>query len=408
MVCNLVFLVITDCSRIISHRSTLVSSICATCCISFHSWFSYSMFRGKGVVELGNVGNPSRSQQKVIFLFFLLLSGYFFALELITDVDYYVTYQPEAIGRNIKAFASMPLLLLQISNKLFGILFVFKLAILYIVVSQCKKNKWFFILLLWVTAEIIQAVYIKGARSGLVFLILATALFYHRMIKPLNTKYLVISGMVFFTLFIYMGLYRSYTDIADMQADIARSEAGVLSSGSEFQALLGTAYDVYKRKEAGAKLPWYLYINDIMTILPPQQLMPFKKVLAADWYLEEIGLGGKGVGFMWGVISQAIVGLDWFELAIRGAILGFILARFHRWYLRHKTRFLETLLYVYMCLRVYYTYRDTTLSILAFVVWEVIPFYLVLRISSVRKKRNTIPFRTAIQNNVQDMQNTHI
>ena len=55
--------------------------------------------------------------------------------------------------------------------------------------------------------------------------------------------------------------------------------------------------------------------------------MPFEKVAASEWYLREIGMSGTGQGFMWGVISQSIVGLDWLELALRGAILGYILAQ---------------------------------------------------------------------------------
>jgi hypothetical protein len=117
-----------------------------------------------------------------------------------------------------------------------------------------------------------------------------------------------------------------------------------------------------------------------MAILPPQQFLPFEKVSASEWYLRQIGKSGTGQGFMWGIISQAIVGLDWIELVIRGAILGFILARIHRWYIKHQSGFLETLLYIFLCIKVYYTFRDTTLSLLSNFVWEVIPFYILLRL----------------------------
>ena len=35
---------------------------------------------------------------------------------------------------------------------------------------------------------------------------------------------------------------------------------------------------------------------------------------------------------------------------------------------------------MFFCLKVYYTFRDTTFSLLANLVWEVIPFYILLRI----------------------------
>ncbi|MDD4869353.1 MAG: hypothetical protein PHR77_02240 [Kiritimatiellae bacterium] len=342
----------------------------------------YSVFRGRGAVETGHVGTPSHSAQWIIVLFFLSLTGYFFLLQLMTGANYNTSYESEVYVNNVAAFEDLPVLLLQISSKLAGILFLSKLALLFIVVSRCRQRKWLIVLLLWVTAEIVQAIYIKGGRTGLVLFLMATGLLYHRMIKPLTMKTLMALGTILLTGFIFMGLFRVYFDFAEMRFDLSRANAGIFSGNNEFQALLGTAYDVLQMKESGAKLPWYLYINDIITILPPQQIMPFEKVSASEWYLREIGMSGIGQGLMWGVITQSIVGLDWLELALRGALLGYILARFHRWYMKRQDGFLETLLYMFICLKVYYTFRDTTLSLLSNLVWEVIPFYILLRMGT--------------------------
>ncbi|MFH1935275.1 MAG: hypothetical protein ABIN18_27355 [Pseudomonadota bacterium] len=341
----------------------------------------YSVFRGRGTIGVGNVSSPSRPDRQVIFLFFVLLTGYFFFLEMTTGVNFNTSYESEAYAKNIAAFASLPLPLLQVSGKLAGILFVFKLALLFIVVSRCRRKKWRIILLVWIAAEIIQVFIIKGARTELVLLLIATALLYHRMIKPLSMKFLITSGTSLFIFFIFLGIYRAYIDFVSLPMALSQANAGIFSGGNEFQALLGTAYDVLQRKIEGANLPWYLYINDFITILPPQQIMPFEKVAASEWYLREIGISGTGQGLMWGVISQSVVGLDWIELALRGALLGYILARIHRWYIRHQSGFLATLLYMFFCLKVYYTFRDTTFSLLANLVWGVIPFYILLRIA---------------------------
>lgn len=340
----------------------------------------YSLFRGRGTIEVGNGKPPSRSDRRVIVLFFLLLTGFFFILQLLTGVNVNSSYESEAYTKNLAAIARLPLLLLQISGKLAGILFVFKLALLFIVVSRCRQKRWLIVLLVWIAAEIIETLVIKGARSSLVLLLISAALLYHRMIKPLSVKFLITSGTLLLCFFIFTGIYRASVDFASVQGDLEQTEVSFFSLGSEFQSLLGTAYDVHRLKEAGVDLPWYLYINDFITILPPQQLLPFEKVNAAEWYLRSIGVSGTGVGLMWGVISQSIIGLDWIELALRGAILGYILARFHRWYVKHQSGFLETLLYVFICVKVYYTFRDTTGSLLANLVWEVIPFYILLRI----------------------------
>ncbi|MHC4070461.1 MAG: hypothetical protein ACYTGS_00285 [Planctomycetota bacterium] len=340
----------------------------------------YSVFRGGGTIEAGNVRVPSRYTRRTIVLLFLLLTGYFFLLQLATGVNFNTTYEPVAYAKNMSAIVSLPLFLLQVSVKFLGILFVFKLALLFIVISRCRQKKWLIILFVWVAAEIIHTFNLKGDRTGLVLFLMATALLYHRMIKPFSMRFLLASGTSLFIFFIFIGLYRGHKDFGSLRAHLLLANAGIFSGSNEFQALLGTAYDVLQRKTGGAVLPWYLYINDFVTILPPQQLMPFEKVPASEWYLRELGISGTGQGYMWGVVSQSIVGLDWIELALRGALLGYILARFHRWYLKHQTGFLANLLYVFFCIKVYYTFRDTTFSFLANIVWEVIPFYIFLGI----------------------------
>jgi hypothetical protein len=342
---------------------------------------TYALYRGRGPVETGNVRSLSRSNRQVILLFFLILTGYFFVLGMLTGADYSSaeTYH-DRIAIEQAVTSTMPLLLLQISQKLLHILFIFKLALLFIVVSRCRQRKWLIILLVWISAELVQTFYMKGGRSAMVAFLMATALLYHRMIKPLSMKFLMISGASLLIFFNFLGLYRAYVDFVSLRAGLSYANSGIFSGGNEFQSLLGTAYDVFQRKEGGAHLPWYLYINDFITLLPPQQIMPFEKVSASEWYLREIGRSGTGQGYMWGVITQSIVGLDWLELAFRGAILGYILARFHRWYLKHQTGFLETLLYMFFCLKVYYTFRDTTFTFLSNLIWEVIPFYILLRI----------------------------
>lgn len=343
----------------------------------------YSVFRGRGTIKIGNVSTPSLHARQVIVLFFVLLTGYFLLLQLTTGVNFNTSYAAETYTENMSAIANLPLTLLQISGKLTGILFIFKLALLFIVVSRCSQRRWLTILFLWILAEIVQTVYIKGARTSLALFLMATTLLYHRTIKPLSMKFLITCGTSFFLGFIFLGLYRGYINFTSLQTVLSQADINYFSESNEFQALLGTGYDVLQRKLAGAIFPWYLYINDFITILPPQQLMPFEKVPASEWYLREIGMSGTGWGGMWGVISQSIVGLDWIELAFRGALLGYILARFHRWYLKHQSGFLATLLYMFFCLKVYYTFRDTTFSFLANLVWEVIPFYVLLCIGKV-------------------------
>jgi hypothetical protein len=338
----------------------------------------YSAYRGKGVVDSVAVVMPNQSTRFVILLGFLLLTGFFYVLQSTAGYSVNTSYEAAAFASNFEALARLPLILIQIAGKLHGILMVFKLALLFIVVGRCRKKRWFFVLILWILAEIIHAFVLKGPRTGLVLFLLGVVLLYHRMIKPFTMKFLIITGMTLFVVFIFMGLYRTHANLASLSDDLSVANAGIFSGNNEFQVLLGNAFDVLKRKSDGVFLPWYLYINDFIDVLPPQQIMPFEKVAARDWYLREIGLSGSGYGFMWGVISQGIIGLDWIELAFRGALLGYILALFHRWYLKHSSGFIPNLLYVFFCLKVYNSFRDTTFSVFTNFVWEFIPFYIFL------------------------------
>jgi len=346
--------------------------------LSFFVLF-YKMFRGNGVIKAGKIDQPSRGTTQVVVAVFIFLTGYFFVLQMVTGLNFNHGYDSGAVGGKLEVVASAPLVLVQISGKLAGILTVFKLALLYIVINRCKRRKWLIILFLWIAAEVVMMVVIKGARAGTFLFILAAVLLYHRIIKEFSMKFLISSGILSFVFFLFLGLYRSFNDISSMQLEYVQAGVGYLSgTNNEFQSMLGTAYDVYQRKMAGADIPWYLYINDIVAILPPQQLLPFEKVDASEWYLRELGLSGTGQGYMWGVISQSIVGFDWVELALRGSLLGFFLAQVHRWYTKNQSGFFATILYLYLILNCYYTFRNTTGSIFTFIVWEFFPFYFIV------------------------------
>jgi len=340
----------------------------------------YLMFRDRGSIKTGNVKLPRRSCQHVIIISFLALTVYFFFLQLITGVNYNTSYESEVYSRNFAAFSNLPLILFQISSKLWGILFIFKLALLFLVVSRCRQKKWLIILLSWFTVEVIHTIINKGSRTDLMLFLMAAALLYHRIIKPFSMRFLIASGVSLFIFFIMLGIYRVHSDINSLRLNLSLPVRAIFSTNNEFQILLGTSYDVFQQKVSGAIFPWYIYVNDIITIFPPQQIMPFEKVAASEWYLRELGISETGIGLMWGVISQSIVGYDWLELALRGAILGYILALFHRWYLKHQSGFIGTLLYVFLCIKIYNTFRDTTFSLLGNLMVEFIPFYILLSV----------------------------
>ena len=341
----------------------------------------YVIARRPAPIDAGDVEVPDRATVGFLLVLFIVLSGYFFVLEALTGASFAYSYSE--LESVVESYSQLPLVVLQISTKLFSILFLLKLALLYVVVTRYDSGRWKLILFVWILFEITHAVLLKGARTQIVLFIFATVLFYHRIIKAFNMKILSLGGVIFLVLFVVFGLFRSQQDFDQMLVTLDRPGGDILLTiltiSNEFQSLLGTAYDVLLLKQSGTEFPWYLYLNDFVSILPPQQIVPFEKIAASEWYLRAIGLSGTGIGLMWGVISQSIAGFDWFELAVRGAILGYILAVLHRLYARKSNGFLANLFYVYLCLKVYYTFRDTTFSLVANLVWEVVPTYFLIK-----------------------------
>jgi hypothetical protein len=254
-----------------------------------------------------------------------------------------------------------------------------KMAILFWLIQKCRVRLWRNVLLIWIAYEMGSAFMIKGARTEMMLFLLGCVLMYHRLVAPIRLRFIVPVGLAVLALFTFLGVYRGVDTAQDAISLISESQGGLVSVGGEFQSLLGTAYDVYRQVTfEGIDVPWQIYFNDIISVLPPQQIVPFEKISGSEWYLQLRGVSGQGIGFMWGVITQSVVGLDWIELVLRGFILGFVLAKIHEWYVRRKEFFLPNIVYIYLCLKVYYTFRDTTGALLTMTVWEILPFVTVL------------------------------
>ena len=345
---------------------------------SFAAAYYFSGRRGRtGAVP---VDPPDGATVRAVLVVFVSLMAFFLVLRIFFGVTYNASYEEGAFGRSQAAVQALPLFLRQVASKFLGILFVAKTWLMCYVVSRSRERRWRWILFGWIAAETVQVLVVKGARTEFVLLSMGAALFYNLMVRRLSSRTMAIAAAALFLFFLFLGLYRTFLDVASLSAGLEESETSVFATGNEFQSLFGTAYDVLQLKEGGTVLPWYLRINDFVNILPPQQLLPFEKVSAAEWYLREIDLSGTGAGFMWGVIAQSIVGFDWIELAIRGALLGFLLARFHLWYSNRRSSFPSTVLYVFLCIKIYYTYRDTTFSLLTNLAWEVLPMWAAVEL----------------------------
>jgi hypothetical protein len=340
---------------------------------------SYFWFRNTAFIPTGGVQEPSPLTKNALIVMWLSWGLFFLSLQIYSDSPLSGSYESNEFSANYYAMSSLPLVVRQLAGKAAMLILISKLAVLFVLVQKFKDSILHkYIFFIWLIIEVALAVVVKGSRSSLAFFVCGFVFMYHRLVARLSPTLLVSSGLIFLIVFTLLGIVRNQMGAETMSYSFSGLGLALLTSGNEFQSLLGTAYDVYRRTLQGLDVPSSLYLNDIVTILPPSQIMPFEKISGSDWYLHLIGKDDLGVGFMWGVVPQSIIGLDWIELALRGFVLGFILAKIHAWYVKRKNCFLETFIYIYLCLRVYQTFRDTTGALLGVIVWEVLPFLFVL------------------------------
>ncbi len=107
----------------------------------------------------------------------------------------------------------------------------------------------------------------------------------------------------------------------------------------------------------------------------PSQFLPFEKLDPSLWYIDVMG-DRSGIGFMFGILSQAALGWGWIELVFRGLLLGLILAGIHRSYARHQGSFWSTALYMFILVWLFYSVRSTMLYWTYFVLYSFVPTML--------------------------------
>jgi len=306
----------------------------------------------------------------IIAMAVLFILAFLFAqtMQVMFGVDANPTYGPEGAP-----VSNAPLFVQQILGKIYGASVILQFGLILLLVRRsglliCRWTLW-----IWAALQVASVLLIFGARSQAVFFLVAWLLAQQRLRMPLRPLiFLIISLSILGGALVY-GLVRGLGS----QADTVQA---VFSATGEFQSVYGTAYNLIYLRDTGGlpQIPWHMYIADLLRLFP-QQLLPFNKVDPSEWYLDLIGQRGTGVGFTFGVLSEAAVGFGPVELALRGVALGYIFGKIHNWYSRNASAFWPTLFYLWFCVRSYYTYRVSTFYLVGEFVLTYIPVYLLVR-----------------------------
>jgi hypothetical protein len=330
----------------------------------------YVMLRGKGYPHTVGIDAPGGARIGIMILLGVGLGVSILGIEMSYEVS--VTPSYEDLRAGIGSVTQLPYYLQQVVHNLQGMYLVAKQALLLVIVFYWKKRSIRTLGLAWLLAEIIWSVARQGARTDVVLLILSAALLYHRLVRPLSFSRICIGGLALLSGVFLVGVVR---DLGLSLSEMRGAGVSVLSITNEFQSLFGTAYDLHERSARGglSAIPWTVYLSEVFQ-LAPSQILPFRKMDPADWYLELLGLRESGVGFMFGVLSQGVVGGGPIELLARGMLLGGVYAAVHRWYVRRSSTWSATLTYLFVCVWSYYTVRATTFYFVYFAVYRLAPF----------------------------------
>jgi hypothetical protein len=320
---------------------------------------------------------PRLGERVVIVIFAAALMIFFFIMFKFFNLSYWNNYQDRLQG--VGMGTELPYFVMQISHNLRGMLFVAKQCILLFLVMMWRKPWARVAAIGWIVMEAAILSIRMSGRGELVLLTLSTVLAYHRFVKPLTIR--VAAFMVMFVLvaFIAFGVLRDFTGHGHEVVAVAGStRIAALTVDNEFQALWATAYDLYMRKTyLDLHAPWQIFVSDLYMLIP-SQFLPFYKWDPSEWYLEVIGLRGLGVGFMFGVAAQAVVGLGKWEMLLRGMLLGGIFGLLHRWYVRHQHSFWVVSFYLYCCAWTHYTFRATSFYTFYYDIYCWLPFFLAV------------------------------
>jgi hypothetical protein len=310
------------------------------------------------------------------------LVGWQYRWDFVSNLDRYV------------AFSRLPRMLAQVTGHLDGIRLTAEIALLVFLFQRWARYK--VLVIAWLAATAVRTVVARQSRTELVLLCFASAILYDALVKRMKPRRLVAFASVGLVAFLVLGVRR-----------MGSEEVAALSSGrrlfvaNEFEVLFANAFDLDSRVRAGTleALPRGMRANDVFALVP-QQLVPWQKIPAADWYVRTMypEAAEQGVGLAFGTVPEAIVGWGWGELLARGAALGLVLAVLDRLIQKRRAASFWWFTFgVWLSVQIFYSVRTTTFFFLATAWYRFLPVVLAVSAGSwlVRTALGRSPARRA-------------
>ncbi len=335
---------------------------------------TYLLVRGKRLWGMREFIRPPRTMLYVIVALVLVLNGYFYVLNMYFGPA--VSVYEGGTGTEI---LELPLFVRQITNVLLIVRLTLKQCLVIVLLAYWWRRPWRIVLVAWIALETILTVWTLESRTATVLLVLTFVVGYHHVVRPIRVGRAFLAGAVLLGGFLIFGLFRDL-GMTGLRANV-RAAWG---TPTEFIILYGNAYDIHMRKLEGSlpPVPPQLYFSDLYRLVP-SQLLPFYKWDPSDWYVDVLDRRGTGMGFMFGIVAQSVLGYDWVELATRGFLLALFYAAAHRAWRRYSASFWATMGYMFILTWAYYAFRASSFEILYRLVYYLAPAVLLVKMLTV-------------------------
>lgn len=333
--------------------------------------FIYLPVRGKNLWRVRPIAQPSRTILVVIVLLVVSLRVYFFALDLYLGPT--VSLYEGAVETS---YMQLPLFMQQITNVSMIMLLTLKQCLVVVLLTHWHRRLWRGVLLVWLALELSLTVIALESRTGAMVLLLTFIVGYHHFVKPIRIGFAFAAGGGLLFLFLVFGLFR---DVGKVGLTDRRAAWG---SPTEFLILYGNAYDLHMRKDEGSLVtpPPYLGLSDFYMLIP-SQILPFYKWEPSLWYKNEVmEARNSGMGFMFGIVAQSVLGYDWIELFIRSVLLALFYSGVYRMWRRYSGSFWATITHLFILTWAYYAFRFTSFEILYRLVYYLAPAALLVKL----------------------------
>ena len=273
------------------------------------------------------------------------------------------------------AVAALPLAMRQFMKLWEGWSILLTMGLRIWLFQDFARRKW--IIAAWLLYDLILAASSLGSRTGAAISLVSSVLLYHLLVRPVRVRTALAGAFVGLAGFLALGVARAYGGVGAL----GQGSSGI--AGGEFESLFGNVIDLQHRLASGevGSLPLGFHLADILAPFP-SQILPFEKYDPSVWYMNTFfpEAAERGGGLAFGVIAQSVVGLGWIELVLRGVVLGYAFATLHRYFSRHSGRFWALVMYVWMTMWCYQSFRNQSFILLTYILQWFLPLVLVVEV----------------------------